>query len=35
MAAVTETLEEAVRRVPDPTMLDMGAVIEGLTPGAR
>jgi 3-hydroxyisobutyrate dehydrogenase len=35
MAAVTETLEEAVRRVPDPTGLDMGAVIEGLTPGAR
>ena len=35
MAAVTETLEEAVRRVPDATRLDMGAVIEGLTPGAR
>jgi 3-hydroxyisobutyrate dehydrogenase len=35
MAAVTETLEEAVRRVPDPTGLDMSAVIEGLGPGAR
>jgi 3-hydroxyisobutyrate dehydrogenase len=35
MAAVTETLEEAVRRVPDPTTLDMSAVIEGFTPGSR
>ena len=35
MAAVTETLEEAVRRVPDATALDSSAVFEGLTPGAR
>jgi 3-hydroxyisobutyrate dehydrogenase len=32
MAAVTETLEEAVRRVPDPAALDMSAVIEALSP---
>ena len=35
MAAVTETLAEAVRRVPDPTGLDISAVIEGLMPGSR
>jgi 3-hydroxyisobutyrate dehydrogenase len=35
MAAVTETLEEAVRRVPDAASLDMSAVIEGLAAGPR
>jgi 3-hydroxyisobutyrate dehydrogenase len=35
MAAVTDTLEAAVHRVPDPTALDMSAVIEGLAPGPR
>jgi 3-hydroxyisobutyrate dehydrogenase len=31
MAAVTESLEAAIDRVPDPTALDVSAVIEGLT----
>jgi 3-hydroxyisobutyrate dehydrogenase len=35
MAAVTETLEDAVRRVPDAASLDMSAVIEGLAAGPR
>ena len=30
MAAVTDSLEAAARQVPDPSTLDMGAVIEGL-----
>jgi 3-hydroxyisobutyrate dehydrogenase len=35
MAAVTDSLEAAVRRVPDPTALDVGVVIEGLAAGPR
>lgn len=35
MAAVTETLEEAVRRVRDPAALDISALIEGLAAGRR
>jgi hypothetical protein len=35
MAAVTDTLEAAARRIPDPTALDMSAVIEGLAAEPR
>ena len=35
MAAVTETLEAAADRVPDPAACDMSAVVEGLAAGPR